>query len=82
MKKEPANVVVKIDEEKPVPAEIIAQSIVEIAKGMKVLNSMRLSRRAIVTLIHEQSKIARRDIEIVMNNLDRLEQDWLKPSQK
>lgn len=63
---------------KEVPAEIIAQSIVEISKGMNALNSTRLTRRAIVTLIHETSKIARRDIEIVLNNLDQLEKVWLK----
>lgn len=64
--------------EDPIPAEVIAQSIVDIAKGMKALNATRLSRRAIVTLIHEHSKIARRDIEIVLNNMDSLEETWLK----
>lgn len=69
---------VEVVNEKEVPAKIIADSIVEISKAMRVINTTRLTRKAIVTLIHEQSKIARRDIEIVMNNLDSLEQDWLK----
>lgn len=64
---------------KEVPAEIIATAIVKIAEAMKSLNQTRLSRRAIVTLIHAESKIARRDIEIVMNNLEALETTWLKP---
>lgn len=64
--------------ETPVAAEIIATAIVDIAKGMKSLNASRLSRRAIVTLIHDHSKVARRDIQIVLNNLDSLEATWLK----
>lgn len=66
------------DEENPVPAEVIADAIVEISKAMKALNSTRLTRRALITLIHDYSKIAKRDIEIVLNNLDSLEETWLK----
>jgi hypothetical protein len=69
---------VKQDEEKPIAAEIIASAIVDIGKGMNALNSTRLTRRAIVTLIHENSKVARTTIEIVLNNLDALEATWLK----
>lgn len=65
-----------------VPVAIIATAIVEIAAAMKVLNETRLSRRAIVTLIHEQSTLPRRHIEIVLNNLDSLEETWLKPLRK
>ena len=70
------------DSEKEIPAEIIASSIVEISKGMKKLNETRLTRRAIVTLIHENSKISRSAIEIVLNNLESLEQTWLKKRAK
>ncbi len=67
------------DAEKEIPAEILAQSIVDIADAMAIMNRSRLTRHAIVTLIHAQSKIARRDIEIILNNLDLLETTWLKP---
>jgi len=30
-------------------------------------------------LIHANSKVPKRDIELVLNNLDDLEQTWLKP---
>jgi len=66
------------DEENPVPVEIIAESIEKIAKAMQIINSTRLTRRAIITLIHENSKVPKRDIEIILNNLDRLEEVWLK----
>ncbi len=64
----------------PEPVEIIAAAILDIADGMKTLSRSRLSRKAIVALIHDQSKLARRDIEIVLNNLETLERDWLKPA--
>lgn len=63
----------------PVPAEIISTSIVQIASAMKDINSTRLSRKALVALIHDQSKISKRTIEIVLNNIADLERDWLKP---
>ena len=66
------------DEANPVPAEVIADAIVEISKAMKALSNTRLTRRALVTLIAYESKVPRRDIEIVLNNLDRLEDTWLK----
>lgn len=70
--------VVKRSEIDPEPVEIIAQAIIDISDAMKTVASSRLSRRAIVTLVHEQSKIARRDIELVLNNLEQLERTWLK----
>lgn len=68
-----------IQPEQPVAAEIIATAIVEIAAGMKKLNESRLTRRAIVTLISQNSKIGHETINIILNNLDELEVTWLKP---
>lgn len=62
-----------------VPAEIIATAITDIAAGMKALRNTRLSRKAIVALLHENSKVPRRTIEVVLNNLEELETTWLKP---
>lgn len=63
----------------PVPAEIIATAIEQIAAAMRALNQTRLKRRAVVALIHDQSKVNKKTIEIVLNNLAELEADWLKP---
>ena len=62
-----------------VPAEVIATAIAEIAEAMKKLSSTRLQREAIVALIHDTSGIAKKTIRIVLNNLQCLETDWLKP---
>lgn len=62
----------------PVPAEVMEQAIVEIGKAMKRINETRLTRRAIVVLIHHHSKVALGTVELVLNNLDALEDTWLK----
>lgn len=74
------NSIIKIiqNKEKPIAAEVIAESILEISNGVKKMNLTRLTRRAIVALIHENSKVARSTIEVVLNNLDSLEITWLK----
>lgn len=63
----------------PEPVEVIAESIIAISQAMKTICASRLSRKALVALIHDQSRIGKRDIEIVLNNLECLERDWLKP---
>lgn len=66
------------DADNPQPVEVIEQAIIQIAKAMKTISETRLTRKAIVVLIHHQSKIARGTIEIILNNLEELENDWLK----
>lgn len=61
-----------------VPAEVIAQSIEAIAVGMKELNSTRLTRRALVILLAEQSHVNRGDVIKILDALDSLERTWLK----
>lgn len=61
-----------------VPAEVIATAILEIATAFKVLSKSRLKQYTIVALIHDRSKISKGVIEIVLNNLENLEKNWLK----
>lgn len=65
-----------------VPAEIIAMAIVELAQAMKRLSATRLKREAIIALLHESSKLPRKTIALVLNNLESLEETWLKPNPK
>ncbi|HEX8098125.1 MAG TPA: hypothetical protein VF507_08820 [Pyrinomonadaceae bacterium] len=83
MKRQTSSVVkiVPAQGEEPMAAEIIEQSIVEIADAMRRIERTRLTRDAIVTLIHAKSKVPKRDIEIVLNNLEGLERTWLKKRQ-
>lgn len=69
---------VKFNEENPEPIEIIAQSILELAKAMKKLDSTRLKRDTLVILLSAHSKIGKTDINIILNNLADLENTFLK----
>lgn len=69
---------VKQNPENEIPAEVMAQAIVDIGSAMKKLNATRLSRAAIVTLIKDKSGLTKNIIELVLNNLDQLEANWLK----
>lgn len=62
--------------DEPQGAEIIEKAIMDLAAGMAALTKTRLRRATIITLIHANSKVPKRDIELV---LDDLEQIWLKP---
>jgi hypothetical protein len=62
----------------PIPVEIIAQDIAAISAAMRKINETRLTRKAIVVLIQAQSGLGKGVIEVVLNNLDSLENTWLK----
>jgi|TARA_R110000851_G_scaffold323403_1_gene490065 hypothetical protein len=59
-------------------AEEIVKAIEGISSAMQKLNSTRLSRKAIVVLIHSHSKVPKKTIEIVLNNLQVMDKTWLK----
>jgi hypothetical protein len=67
---------VKQNDDAPVAAEVLATAIIDISDAMRKVNTSGLKRKAIVALIHDQSKISKRAIEIVLNNLESLRQDW------
>lgn len=57
---------------------VVAEEIVAISQAMKRLAQSRLSRKALVALVHDHSKVSKRNIEIVLNNLVALEEIWLR----
>lgn len=61
-----------------VSAEDLADSIQAIATTMRSLFQSRLSKKAIVALLHAQSKISKTDIEIILGNLENFDSIWLK----
>lgn len=63
----------------PIPAEIMADAIINIARAMREINNSRLKRETIVALIADNSKVAKTTIRLVLNNLDDLEDLFLKP---
>ncbi len=75
-------VTVMKDAENEIPAQVFEQAIVDIGKAMKAISATRLSRAAIVALIKDRTGIYKGTIELVLNNLDDLESNWLKPKAK
>lgn len=69
-------------EEAPLGVEIMEKSILAIAEAMRAINRTRLTRKAIVVLIAAESKLGKGTIEVVLNNLDALEEIYLKPREK
>jgi hypothetical protein len=71
-----SKVTVRQQPDEPIAVEVIARAIIDISDAMKKLSTSGLKRRAIVALIHDHSGIGKRDIEIVLNNLESLRETW------
>lgn len=71
-------VTIKQRPENPIPVEIMAEAVVEIASAMKVLERTRLSRKAVIALVHDSSGVPKRVIADVLDHLQNLEKNWLK----
>ncbi len=73
------------DKENPIPAEVIEQSIVDVAKGFRKMNSTRLSRKAIVLLVQHAvgvTRINQRQVEDVLDAAESLDTKYLKKVSK
>lgn len=66
--------------EKEVPTEVIAQSIADIADGMRKLRAGRLNDRALVLLIQQASvgKPSLATIQAVLDGIENLERTYLR----
>lgn len=58
--------------DKPESTEVLAEAIIRIGDGMKKLSNSGLNHKAIVVLIHNQTKLGKGDIETVLDALQRL----------
>ena len=57
----------------PESQEILAEAIVRIGSGLKALRASGLNEKAIIVLVHDQTKIAKKTIKAVFDALRRLE---------
>lgn len=85
-----ARVKVKQEPEKEVPTEILAESIVQIAQGVRALRKGRLNDSALFLLIQHAAptnknrgggygqRLAIKDIKAVFAGIDALEAEYLK----
>jgi hypothetical protein len=75
----PQGIVVKQDQDEVVPAEVMAQAIVDIGRAMKALSGSRLNARAVRVLLHDATGLPMRSIKAVIDALNDLERIYLKP---
>lgn len=85
-------VVVRQDEQKPVPVEVLAASIRSISDGIKKLRAGPLNDKAIVLLIQHAAphvggrsgygQISTKEIRAVIEGMDALEATYLKRKPK
>jgi hypothetical protein len=68
----------RMPEGKPVPTELIAESIREISRGMKALRNGSLNERAILVLLKASSNVHMVEIEKVLHAMRELERDYLQ----
>ncbi len=74
-------VVVKNNDENPIPTEIIAESIIKISDAITKMKSTKLTDRVIYLLIKDSisgSNIGLRDIETVLNAAKDLSKNYIK----
>ena len=75
------NIKIKKSEENPETAELLAQSIVQVAKASEKLLNSGLTKRAIIVLLQDGigvSKISKGQIDLVLSNLPRLKAWYVK----
>lgn len=75
------NVRIKKSDENPESAELLAQSIIQVAEGFEKILATPLSKRGLVVLLHDGigvSKITKGQIELVIDALPRLKGWYIK----
>lgn len=77
MKKQPKVTIIN-DEKEPIAVEILADSIVKVAKAAQDLLSSRLNENTICLLISSKTGLAQWKIKDVLRSAADLEKDFLK----
>lgn len=75
-------VLVKQDTDKPVPDEVLAESIKAISDGMKKIRAGRLNDRALVVLLKDASGVPIYEIKKVLDGMESLEANYLRKSKR
>lgn len=57
----------------------IEDAVLVVSRAMQRIAQSRVSKKMLVALIHDESRLPKGQIELVLNNLSQLEKTWLKP---
>lgn len=75
------NIKIKKSEENPESAELLAQSIIQVADGFNKVLKTPLTRRGLIVLLHDgigAAKITKAQISLVLDALPRLKGWYIK----
>lgn len=61
-------------EDQPEGPELLADAIIDVSKAAKTLLASRLTRKALLVLLHHSSGVSQRDIGIVLDHATHLDQ--------
>lgn len=75
---EASKVTIKKNEDNPEPMEIIADAIIEVARGFQKIKTGKLTERAVIVLIKDITGQPVREIEKVLNAAQLLERQFIK----
>ena len=67
-----SNIKVVKNAENPESTEILAEAIIRIGENFEKLQKSGINREAIVVLIHDMTKLPKRDIGLVLNSLAKM----------
>lgn len=59
-------------------SEKLVELIKHISTSMKLISTSKLKQETVIALIADKTKLSKRDIKLVLDNLDKLESIWLK----
>jgi hypothetical protein len=65
--------------EPPETTEILAEAIVRLGDAVKKLDQSGMNRKAIVLLLHDATKVGKRDIEDILDAIPRLKGWYCRP---
>lgn len=63
----------------PIPTEVIAQAVADIADGVKKINAGNLNRKGLLILLSHASGVPQRECKKVIDSLGDLGKRYLKP---
>ena len=69
------NIKIRKNEENPESAELLAQSVIQVAEGFEKVLKTPLTQRGLIVLLHDgigQAKITKSQIQLVLEALPRL----------
>jgi len=73
-------VAIKKDESNPVLPEVLESAIVKLGDAVMAWNRYGMKKRALIVLLHDLTRVSKRDIELVLNGMQGLQAEYCLPT--